>query len=540
MRKLFNVAILLMAVCLISGLSACGAGTRTGTAYTPRQLAEVVIAAQEVAPPLYPLLPGEENYDNYVSEIYMFEPGDEPGDGIIFYAGGFEACEIAVFLFDGSDGAAGAEDVLSTYKERRAAVFTGYAPQQAALTDRGLVVRQGDHVALLICEDAESAASVFRSCFGNNPPALPDAADLIHIAQATSEQATEAQSASTQSAAAQATSTQTTAAPAETTTAAATAATTAAIAAATTTEATTTTATTAETTTTTAATSAATTTAETTTTTTEVTTTTSAATTTTATTAQPTMTTATSETTTASTTAAQTQELTTTTTEASTEGTQPADGKAHLMDLNHPDYDLAEDVYDHSAVLAAWRGGGRDSLTYKNRTIMDICFSVINSEIKSGMSEYDKELAIHDWIIARAEYDKETLSNAPDASPNPDNENPFGLLVGGVAICRGYTSTFQLFMDMLGIECITVDGTARETEPHAWNMVRLDGEWYCVDVTWNDPLGVGTGNTNINIYMFHRFFNATSQFLRENDHQWDEAGVPEATADKYAWKPIEQ
>jgi transglutaminase/protease-like cytokinesis protein 3 len=152
------------------------------------------------------------------------------------------------------------------------------------------------------------------------------------------------------------------------------------------------------------------------------------------------------------------------------------------------------------------------------------------------MSDYDKELAIHDWIIKWTDYDKGVLSNAPDAKPDPDNDNPYGLFVNKNAICTGYTLTFQLFMDMLGIECVTVDGMAHGgSEPHKWNMVKLGGEWYCVDVTWDDPIG----SSNTNIYVFHKYFNVTSDFLRENDHYWDESGVPEATATEYAWRPID-
>ena len=196
-----------------------------------------------------------------------------------------------------------------------------------------------------------------------------------------------------------------------------------------------------------------------------------------------------------------------------------------------------DDVYNPEAILEAYRNGGDGAdLSYKNSMILQACRYVIYEVVEEGMSDYDKELAIHDWIIGWAEYDKGVLSNAPDAKPDPDNDNPYGLLINKSAICEGYTMTFQLFMDMLGIECIRVDGTSTAygiTEPHAWNMVKLDGEWYCVDVTWNDPVG----SRNTNIYVFHKYFNVTSEFLRDNKHSWDEDAAPEATATEYAWRP---
>jgi len=190
-----------------------------------------------------------------------------------------------------------------------------------------------------------------------------------------------------------------------------------------------------------------------------------------------------------------------------------------------------DDLYDPAAILAAWRNVDASALSGKNRIIYDACKSVINKLITDNMTDYDKELALHDWIIEWASYDTETLSNSPNAHPDPDNDNPYGLLINKKAICLGYTLTFQLFMDLVGVECITVHGTShsRESE-HAWNMVRIDGEWYCVDVTWNDPI---ESNNIIRIGSpAHKFFNVTSKFMWDTDHQWDRSAVPEATAPK--------
>lgn len=174
-----------------------------------------------------------------------------------------------------------------------------------------------------------------------------------------------------------------------------------------------------------------------------------------------------------------------------------------------------EDKYDKDAVLAVWLGGDINLLSEKNLRVYKEAVYIIEQVITSQMNDLDKELAIHDYIIDNGKYDPEAISNAPDASPDLDNDNPYGMLVNGVGICSGYTSTFQLLMDMLNIKCITVDGFSG-SEPHAWNMVQLEGLWYCVDVTWDD-----TDSR-------HRFFNVTSQFMRETNHQWDATNVPEA------------
>ena len=144
--------------------------------------------------------------------------------------------------------------------------------------------------------------------------------------------------------------------------------------------------------------------------------------------------------------------------------------------------------YDRQRLLSAWEEGGT-GLADRDQVILQSCRDLLGEIITEEMSDYEKELAVHDWMIAWAEYDQAALSALPGAQPTPDSDNPYGFFTGRAAICTGYTSTFQLLMDLLGIECVTVEGTAYNgTEDHAWNMVRLDGDWYCVDVTWDDPV----------------------------------------------------
>jgi hypothetical protein len=190
------------------------------------------------------------------------------------------------------------------------------------------------------------------------------------------------------------------------------------------------------------------------------------------------------------------------------------------------------DEYDAAAILEAWQSGDSSGLGERNRAILELCASTVDELIAEDMADHEKELAIHDWIAGHTAYDEGLLSNAPEAEPHPENDNPYGLLVGQQAACEGYASTFQLFMDMLEIECITVHGTDLwGYEEHVWNMVRLDdGEWYCVDVTWDDTAdvlgrkGEPTGR---------KYFNVTSDYMRYNDHQWDPEGIPVATSERF-------
>lgn len=188
--------------------------------------------------------------------------------------------------------------------------------------------------------------------------------------------------------------------------------------------------------------------------------------------------------------------------------------------------------YDRQRLLSAWEEGGT-GLADRDQVILQSCRDLLGEIITEEMSDYEKELAVHDWMIAWAEYDQAALSSLPGAQPTPDSDNPYGFFTGRAAICTGYTSTFQLLMDLLDIECVTVEGTAYNgTEDHAWNMVRLDGAWYCVDVTWDDPVS----SAPVPAYAAHLYFNVTSDFMRRSDHQWDEEAVPAAEAGAWAWR----
>lgn len=191
-------------------------------------------------------------------------------------------------------------------------------------------------------------------------------------------------------------------------------------------------------------------------------------------------------------------------------------------------------TYSEQRILDAYFTGNYSGLSEYDLAILDVCDHVLTAVAPERMSEYERELAIHDYIIRNVSYDSETLSILPFFDENPNNTNPYGALVDGRAVCLGYSSSFQLFMDLIGVECITVHGQGNaDREEHAWNMVKLEGEWYCVDVTWDDPTIMGA----VSERQAHRYFNVTSDFMRDTNHFWDANGVPEATGTQYAWQP---
>ena len=176
-------------------------------------------------------------------------------------------------------------------------------------------------------------------------------------------------------------------------------------------------------------------------------------------------------------------------------------------------YDMT--IWDNTAVVTAYHSGDDSALSDEELAVLNRCRSALAECIREDMSACEKERAVYGWIISSTSYD---WDHSPRAFTPP------GLLLDGEATCLGYATTFQLFMDLLEIPCITVVGAAfQSTEDHAWNMVCLDGTWYCVDATWD--------NSAVGPDAQYLYFNVTSQYMRDTGHQWDYDAVPEATAE---------
>lgn len=116
---------------------------------------------------------------------------------------------------------------------------------------------------------------------------------------------------------------------------------------------------------------------------------------------------------------------------------------------------------------------------------------------RSGNTYNDIKM-VHDYLVDNVEYDT-SVSKA-------NIYNLYGALINGEAVCEGYARAFKYIMDELGIPCTMIIGKARntegKTENHAWNYVQLDGTWYAIDTTWDDPVITGGWLSQRNKYKY--------------------------------------
>lgn len=89
-------------------------------------------------------------------------------------------------------------------------------------------------------------------------------------------------------------------------------------------------------------------------------------------------------------------------------------------------------------------------------------------------SDYEKERYLHNALLKQTKYDLGADMN----------QSAYSALVNGSTVCAGYARAFQYLMQQAGIPCYYCTGYSGED--HAWNIVGLEGEYYNVDVTWDD------------------------------------------------------
>ncbi len=148
-------------------------------------------------------------------------------------------------------------------------------------------------------------------------------------------------------------------------------------------------------------------------------------------------------------------------------------------------------------------------------------------------SDYEKALSVHNLLVDATEYDEEVVERMNNATEVIVEEahTLYGCIVNKKAVCSGYAAAYQYLLNKLGVECGKVSGTGIETgESHQWNYVVMNGEYYYVDVTWDDPI-----DENFETYKTFEFFGITTSELLETHTISDKLNVfvPECRGEKY-------
>lgn len=178
-----------------------------------------------------------------------------------------------------------------------------------------------------------------------------------------------------------------------------------------------------------------------------------------------------------------------------------------------------------------------DEVKKHNAEIDSVVKSVVNKSLSFNNS-IEKLIYIHDYLVENIEYSVEE---------NQTINNLYGALVLKKTMCVGYAQAFCRIAEKAGIKTYVVSS---EKLQHAWNMVNINGEYYFVDCTWDDPVfdKINLSDDPVSGYGCYKYFMCSEEFFVNNKHHADDylvngenvMGVSKSTDyDQFFWRDYE-
>jgi hypothetical protein len=145
------------------------------------------------------------------------------------------------------------------------------------------------------------------------------------------------------------------------------------------------------------------------------------------------------------------------------------------------------------------------------------------ANITPDMGDFDVALRIYELLAEEMDYDsialerqerwEAELRRLKQVETVPDDlRSIYGALVQKKSVCAGYAVAYQYLLQKLGIECLYVRGNCTSGGAHAWNIVKLEGQYYHVDVTWGD--GSNTDARKHRAEISYNYFGLTDAEIR--------------------------
>ena len=170
-----------------------------------------------------------------------------------------------------------------------------------------------------------------------------------------------------------------------------------------------------------------------------------------------------------------------------------------IIDLVHSFYDISDISYSYTSTslsISFTHDYSASDITQVNQEVN----TILNTIINETMTDYEKILAVHDYIINTTVYDVDCLENELTCDNDHD---AIGVLFDHNAVCEGYAHAMDIMLRALRIPTFKVS-----SQVHQWNAVYYDGTWYHLDATWDDP--VTHNGTNL---LEHDYFLITTTEL---------------------------
>lgn len=154
-------------------------------------------------------------------------------------------------------------------------------------------------------------------------------------------------------------------------------------------------------------------------------------------------------------------------------------------------------------------------------------------EWRNPLSDYDKLICIYEYIQDHVTYDHKELERISRGGDGMmEAHNAYGAMVNQLAVCDGIAGAFALLAQRMGFECSVISGTSLLHGPssigHSWNIIKLAGHYYHLDVTWDMSYKKSIGQYS---YMYF----CVNDDLIGTDHTWDISIAPFCSHDEYSF-----
>ena len=176
------------------------------------------------------------------------------------------------------------------------------------------------------------------------------------------------------------------------------------------------------------------------------------------------------------------------------------------------------------------RGGEAVGLKFAPKYTMDAQErETLQQQIDASVEELLAGISITDSDYAKAKYVFEILvqNGAYDASAD-NNQNIISAFLNRATVCQGYACATQYLLKLLGIQSVIVTGNANG-ESHAWNLVRLDNDYYYMDTTWGNSRYLDA-TSQMEKYVNYNYLAITSEEIGRTHVLDNSFRLPECTA----------
>lgn len=162
-------------------------------------------------------------------------------------------------------------------------------------------------------------------------------------------------------------------------------------------------------------------------------------------------------------------------------------------------------------------------------TIYEKAKQVLREIISDEMTDYEKALSIFDWIAINSSYDYTSYTKSNGYSSSVANYPTYlpcfyleGVFMTGYSVCDGFSKSYSLLCNMIGVDCIRIVGDAGTLESkggHAWNKVLFDkdptddvpAKYYLVDITWTELISGDHEEA-----LSHTYFGLSDEQVKDN------------------------